>query len=431
MKITSVKKGSIAESLGVKPGDQLVKINSERVRDDIDFRFKVTEEELSVQFRIGGILKDFQIEKDYDDDLGVEIEEFKVRTCANDCIFCFVDQNPKGMRDGMYFRDGDFRLSYLHGHYVTMTNMGQKELNRIVDQRLSPLFISVHTTDTELRQKVLLYKNDKNDHILKKVKFLVENNIELHAQIVLMPGLNDAAHLMKTIDDLYSFYPGVNSLTIVPVGLTKHRDGLASIDVVTPKYSKMMMAQHDSLNNKFSANGDRPFIYFSDEWYILSDTDFPPLSYYEPLDLIENGVGQVPKLLHDLDLEKSKFPTSFSKPREFSVVTGKLMEKIFKNQIIPLLSKIKNLKINLYVVENEFFGSEVTTSGLLTGKDIVDALKGQPLGESVWASYRILNDEATLTLDDMTLNDISSALGVPFNVSQDNILEIFERDIIG
>ena len=146
MKITSVKKGSIAEGLGVKPGDQLVKINSKRVRDDIDFRFKVTEEELTVQFRIDGILKDFDIEKDFDDDLGVEIEDFKIRSCANDCIFCFVDQNPKGMRDGMYFRDGDFRLSYLHGHYVTMTNMGQKELNRIVEQRLSPLFISVHTT---------------------------------------------------------------------------------------------------------------------------------------------------------------------------------------------------------------------------------------------------------------------------------------------
>ena len=431
MKITSVKKGSIAEELGVKPGDQLVKINSKRVRDDIDFRFKVTEEELSVQFRIDGILKDFNIEKDFDDDLGIEIEDFKIRSCANDCIFCFVDQNPKGMRDGMYFRDGDFRLSYLHGHYVTMTNMGQKELNRVVEQRLSPLFISVHTTDTDLRKEVLLYKKDKNDHILNKIKFLIDNNIELHAQVVLMPGINDGAHLIKTIDDLYSFYPGLHSLTVVPVGLTKHREGLPKIDIVTAEYSRMMMNQYEAFNNKFSGDEIRPFIYFSDEWYILSDTDFPPIDFYEPLDLIENGVGQVPKLLNDLEKDEKSFPSEFERPREFSIVTGKLMEKTFKNRIIPFLEKIKNLKVYLYVVDNEFYGDMVTTTGLLTGRDIINAIKGRPLGEAVWASHRILNDEGLLTLDDMTLENISSELGTPFNVAEDNILEIFERDIVG
>ena len=431
MKITSVKKGSIAAGLGVKPGDQLVKINSERVKDDIDFRFKVTDEDISVQFRIDGILKDFNIEKDFDDDLGIEIEDFKIRSCANDCIFCFVDQNPKGMRDGMYFRDGDFRLSYLHGHYVTMTNMGQKELNRVVEQRLSPLFISVHTTDTDLRKEVLLYKKDKNDHILNKIKFLVDNKIELHAQVVLMPGINDGAHLIKTIDDLYSFYPGLHSLTVVPVGLTKHREGLPKIDIVTPEYSRMMMSQYESFNNKFSGDENRPFIYFSDEWYILSDTDFPPIDFYAPLDLIENGVGQVPKLLNDFKKDEKSFPIEFDRPREFSIVTGKLMEKTFKGRIIPFLEKIKNLKVYLYVVDNEFYGDMVTTSGLLTGRDIINTIKGRPLGEAVWASYRILNDEGLLTLDDMTLENISSELGVPFNVAEDNLLEIFERDIIG
>ena len=431
MKITSVKKGSIAEELGVKPGDQLLKINSQRVRDDIDFRFKVTDEEISVQFRIDGILKDFDIEKDFDDDLGIEIEDFKIRSCANDCIFCFVDQNPKGMRDGMYFRDGDFRLSYLHGHYVTMTNMGQKELNRVVEQRLSPLFISVHTTDAELRKEVLLYKNDKIDHILNKIKYLVDNNIELHAQIVLMPGINDGAHLLKSIEDLHSFYPGLNSLTIVPVGLTKHREGLPKIDPVTPEYSRMMMKQQKSLSSKFSVDRVSPFIYFSDEWYILSDTDFPPFDYYESLDLIENGVGQVPKLLYDLESQKDRFPLKFERPREFSIVTGKLMEKTFKTIIIPFLEKIINLKVHLYVIDNKFYGDVVTTSGLLTGRDIINTLNGKPLGEAVWASYRILNDEGTLTLDDMTLESISSALNTPFNVAQDNVLEIFERGIVG
>ena len=429
MKITSVKQGSTAEKLGVKSGDQLLKINSKRVKDEIDFRFRVTEEDILLEFRINGKLKNFQIEKDFDDDLGIELEEFKIRSCANDCIFCFVDQNPPGMRDGMYFRDGDFRLSYLHGHYVTMTNMGNKELKRIVEQRLSPLFISVHATGVELRKKLLLY--GKNDHLLSKIKYLTDNNIDLHAQIVLMPGINDGAHLIKTIEDLHHFYPRLNSLTIVPVGLTKHRDGLPVIEIVTPKYSKMMMGQLDSLNEKYQTQENRPFIFFSDEWYILSDCQLPPLTYYSPLDLIENGVGQVSKFLDDLNRDKSRFPTSFDQPREFSIVTGKLMENIFKKYVMPILSNIKNLKVNLYVIENKFYGDMVTVSGLLIGKDIINELKGKSLGESVWASYRIFNDEGTLTLDNMSIQKISEELGVPFNVSNDSVFEIFERNILG
>jgi len=429
MKIISVKEGSTAEKFGVKPGDQLLKINSKRVKDEIDFKFKVTEEDLLLEFRINGELKKIQIEKDFDDDLGIELEEFKIKNCANNCIFCFVDQNPEGMREGMYFRDGDFRLSYLHGHYVTMTNIGEKALNRIVEQRLSPLFISVHTTSVELRKKIILY--DKDDHLLKKIKYLTDNNIELYAQIVLMPGINDGVHLLKTIEDLHYCYPMLKSLTIVPVGLTKYRKGLSEINIVTPEYSKIMMSQLDLLNEKFQAKDHRPFIYLSDEWYILSGYEFPSLSYYEPLDLIENGVGQVAKFLDDFNRDKHNFPTSFDQPREFSIVTGKLMEDIFKKHVMPVLSKIKNLKVNLHAIENKFYGDVVTVSGLLTGKNIVNDLKGKSLGESVWASYRVLNDEGTLTLDDMTINDISSGLGVPFNVSQDSILEIFERNILG
>ena len=429
MKIITVKQGGTAERLGVKPGDQLLRINSKRVKDEIDFRFKVTEEDILLEFQIDGKSKEFQIEKDFDDDLGIELEEFKIRSCGNDCVFCFVDQNPAGMRKGMYFRDGDFRLSYLHGHYITMTNMGDKELSRIVEQRLSPLFISVHATGVELRKRLLLY--GKDDHLLNKIKYLTDNNIELHAQIVLMPGINDGSHLMKTIDDLYHFYPKVNSLTIVPVGLTKHREGLPEINIVTPEYSKMMMGQLDLLNKKFQTSDNRPFIFFSDEWYILSNYELPPLSYYGSLDLLENGVGQVPKFLDDLDRDRSKYPLSFDHPREFSIVTGKLMEKIFIKHVIPILSKIKNLKVNLYAIENNFYGDMVTTSGLLTGKDIINGLKEKSLGESVWASYRILNDEGILTLDDMTIQDISRELGTPFNVSNDSILEIFERNILG
>ena len=230
MKIIEVKDKTLGESIGLKPGDRLLKINGKRVVDEIDYRFRITDTEVLLDVEVDGVMQQFNVEKDYDDDLGVLFEEFKIRKCANDCIFCFVDQNPEGMRSGMYFRDGDYRLSYLYGHYITLTNMGQNELNRIVQQRLSPLYISVHATDVELRKKLLLY--GKNDHLMDKLKYLTENDIELHAQVVLMPELNDGTYLDKTISDLYSFYPHLRSLSIVPVGLTKHRQNLPKLNVV-------------------------------------------------------------------------------------------------------------------------------------------------------------------------------------------------------
>tara|TARA_Y100001970_G_C14244661_1_gene867251 strand:- start:3167 stop:4456 length:1290 start_codon:yes stop_codon:yes gene_type:complete len=429
MKIIKVKKGSIGDSLGLKPGDRLLKINSAKVKDEIDYRFKISEEELTIELEINGKRKIFEIEKDFDDSLGVELEEFKIRSCANDCIFCFVDQNPAGMRKGMYFRDGDFRLSYLHGHYVTMTNMGPKELGRIVEQRLSPLYISVHATGVELRKRLLLY--GKDDKLLDKIKFLTDNGIELHAQIVLMPGINDGANLIQTIEDLHAFYPKLNSLTIVPVGLTKHREGLPDIKTVTPEYSKVMLGQADELNEKFRIDIQRSFIFFSDEWYILANKKLPHLDEYGSLDLMENGVGQVASFINQLNEEKKHFPKSLDHYREFSIVTGTLMEGIFKEHIMPLLDNIHNLKVNLYIIKNDFYGDVVTVTGLLAGRDIINQLKGKQLGEAVWTSYRILNDEGTLTLDDMTTQMISNQIGRPFNITQDSILEIFNRDIHG
>ena len=429
MKIITVNKDGLGEVIGLKPGDRLLKINNKKVRDEIDYRFRICEENIDLELQIDGKRQVVSVEKEYDDDLGVVFEEFTIRGCANDCVFCFVDQNPEGMRKGMYFRDGDFRLSYLHGHYVTMTNMGKEELDRIVKQRLSPLYISVHATDVELRKRLLLY--GKDDNLLDKIKFLTDNDIELHAQIVLMPGINDGANMLKSIDDLHRYYPRMNSLTIVPIGLTKHREGLMKIDSVSPEYAKILLGQADSLNKKFKTDTKRPFIFFSDEWYILAGQDLPGSDFYKPLDLIENGVGQVSAFLDDFEEKKDRLPTSFSKPTEFSIVTGTLMEGIFKKKIMPTLNSIKNLKVNLYTITNNFYGDVVTVTGLLSGKDIIEQLKGKQLGEAVWTSYRVLNDEGTLTLDDMTTNQISEQIGAPFNVSKDSVYEIFDRGIRG
>ena len=408
---------------------RLLKINGKRVIDEIDYRFRITDESITLDLEIDGKMDKVSIDKDYDDDLGVEFEEFKIRKCGNDCVFCFVDQNPEGMRSGMYFRDGDYRLSYLHGHYITMTNMGQNELTRIVEQKMSPLYISVHTTDVELRQKLLLY--GKEDFLMDKIDYLTENGIQLHTQVVLIPGLNDGKYLIKTLKDMYSYYPKVNSISIVPVGLTKHRVGLPELSTVTPEYAEKLVDYAESLKAQFSGSDEQPFIFLSDEWYIVAKKPFRPIVEMGGLNLIENGVGQVQSFLEDFELESESFPTSFSEPTSFTIATGHLAYGIFETNVIPVLNSIENLHVNLVEIKNDFYGDMVTVAGLLAGQDIVNQLKDKDIGEAVWCSHRILNDEGTVTLDDMTLADLSSQLGVPVNVSHDSILEIFNRNIHG
>ena len=406
-----------------------MKINGKRVVDEIDYRFRITDDEVLLDVEVDGVIEQFSVEKDYDDDLGVLFEEFKIRKCANDCVFCFVDQNPEGMRSGMYFRDGDYRLSYLYGHYITLTNMGQNELNRIVEQRLSPLYISVHATDVELRKKLLLY--GKNDNLMGKLQFLSDNDIELHAQVVLMPELNDGSFLDKTIDDLYSLHPNLRSLSIVPVGLTKHRKGLPELKTVDSNYARRMIGVLDNMNQKYPTEYDHKFIFLSDEFYILSNSNLPKINEYGTLDLIENGVGQVRAFLNQFYKEKESFPEKLKREKTFSIVTGELAYDTMEFHVIPELNKIENLKVNLFKINNNFYGDSVTVAGLLTAKDIISQIRGKDIGDAVWCSHRILNDEGTVTLDDWTLDEMSRELGVPVMVSNDSILEIFNNNING
>ncbi len=419
MKIIKIKENSLGQEIGLKSGDRLIKINGERVLDHLDYEFKIADENVILDFQIEGKMNQVIVEKNYDDDLGVEFEEMKIRKCGNDCVFCFVDQNPENMREGIYFRDGDYRMSYLYGHYITMTNMSKKELKRIVDQKLSPLYISVHATDVKLRRELLLYKWGKDDFLLKKVKYLIDNGIELHGQIVLIPNKNDGVHLEKTATDIYKFYPHFKTLSIVPVGLTRHREGLPQLEYVNKKYARNLFKVHPKLNKKFP--GDKsPFIILSDEWYILAGKDFPPKKYYGEYDLIENGVGQFRDFLDRFNKEKKNFPESLINKTKISIVTSTLVYDIFVEKIKPVLDKIKNLEVNFYKIKNNFFGDSVTVSGLLTGKDIISQIKGKDLGDSVWSTYRILNEEQTLTLDDMTLDDISKQLQTNFKISKND-----------
>jgi len=429
MKIIEVKDNTLGQSIGLKSGDRLLKINGKRVFDEIDYRFRITDEKILLHIEIDGIIKQFNIEKNYDDDLGVIFEEFKIRKCANDCIFCFASQNPKGMRSGMYFRDGDYRLSYLYGHYITLTNMGKNELARIVEQKLSPLYISVHATDVKLRKKLFLY--GKNDYLLKKIDYLCKNDIELYAQIVLMPGLNDGKYLTQTITDLYNYHPQLISLTIVPVGLTKHRENLPNIQSIDSNYADKLIKNLDNLNNSFPSKYSHKFIFLSDEFYILANKTLPETSEYSGLDLSENGVGQVRLFLDNFNREKKSFPKSFDSKRSFSIATGTLVYNIFDKYIVRELNKIKNLEVKLFKINNNFYGDSVSVSGLLVAKDIINQVRDKKVGEALWCSHRILKDEGTLTLDDWTLEEMSRELNVPVNISNDSILEIFQRNIYG
>ena len=424
MKIINVFPESLGEKIGIHPGDRLLKINGKRVQDEIDYKFRMTEEILTLDLEINGRLEQVEIEKEYDDDLGVKFEAMKIRACANDCVFCFVDQNPPGMRDGMYFRDGDYRMSYLYGHYITMTNMGQNELNRIVEQKLSPLYISVHVTEPELRKKLFLYKRD--DGLLDKLQFLTENGIELHSQIVLMPTINDGNYLSRTFFDLHKYYPQLKSCTIVPVGLTGHRKGLMDIPVVTKEYAKKMVLKLAEFQDEFPGQTS-PFVLLSDEWYILADKAFPSLSDYGEVDLTENGVGQVQTFLSKFKEETIKFPAVLPVETNVSLAGGTLIYKTFQQEVIPVLNRIDNLNVTLYPVTNNFFGESVTVTGLLTGKDIISQLSSESLGDALWMSHRILNDDQTKTLDDLTLADISKGIDCPIYVSDDSFLELINN----
>ncbi|MED5474412.1 MAG: DUF512 domain-containing protein [Candidatus Neomarinimicrobiota bacterium] len=427
MLITNVNRNQLGYSLGLKSGDRLLRINGRKVMDELDYQFRIAEENLFLEFEISGKTVKFEVEKDFDEDLGVEFEELKIRKCANDCVFCFVDQNPKGLRDGIYFRDGDYRLSFLYGHYITLTNIGKNELNRIVEQRMSPLYISVHTTDPELRKKLLLYK--KNDSFMDKIDFLVKNEIELHCQIVLIPMENDGKHLLRTIMDLYQYYPMIKSLSIVPVGLTEHREGLMELNTVDYQYAKNFIPKVKTYKKKFPGS-NCSFFFLSDEWYILAKEAIPKSEEYGKFDLIENGVGQVRNFLNIFENEKKQI-SHIAKLHKlnFTIGCGILIYPIFLKYLSPFFNSEPNLNIRIIPIYNNFFGKTVTVSGLLSGKDIIQQLSGRDLGNTVWFSNRILNDDQTLTIDDFTLNDISNKINCNVKVSDDSILSIVREEI--
>lgn len=411
--ISGIQDGSIAQEVGIEPGDKLISMNGQSVRDVFDYRFLSADEQvLLMVMKPDGESLEIEIEKDEWEELGLIFEKplmDEEKSCRNKCIFCFIDQLPEGMRSSLYYKDDDARLSFLYGNYVTMTNMDQAELERIVRYRMSPVNVSVHTTNPELRAHML--NNRFAGELVSKMKYLADNNIQLNAQIVLCRGINDGKELGTTLNDLAELLPALNSISVVPVGLTRHRTKLPALLPFDSASAIEVITQISQWQKKFLEKTGSRKVYLSDEWYLMSGTDLPDYSHYEDFPQIENGVGMAAEFLQGFGeaLKKCR-----KKPveRTISLVTGVLAEKILKEAALMAEKSFPGLRVLVYPIKNNFFGDTVTVTGLLTGTDIREQLWGKPLGDTLLMPSNMFRSGTETLLDDISADEIGQALQV-------------------
>jgi len=422
VKIIDIEKNSIAHELGIQPGSFILEVNGHEITDRIDYRFYCAEEELEISIR--NEIQDtiYEIEKDADEDIGLVLEEMTMRSCGNRCVFCFVHQNPKGLRRPLYFKDEDYRFSFLYGHYVTMTTMTRKDLERIVEQRLSPLYISVHATEEKIRKYLLGIKED--DGLLEKIEYLTSNGIILHTQIVLCPEKNDGKIFDQTVNDLKNYYPGVKSIAVVPVGLTQHRKNLPELRIHSVSELQGMIDYTNNMRVQIKNDLGVNFVYLADEFFIKAKTELPPAEYYDEFYQIENGVGEFRDMIDQFNRAKHSIrKTGLKKPVKITWVTGELAADPLSEFIISPLNKIPNIEIDMIPVKNNFYGNSVHVSGLLVGQDIYEQLKSRELGDMVLLPPRVLNDDGLL-LDDWTVEDLSEKLNKPVHVYTEDLEQL-------
>jgi len=421
VKIIDIKPGSIAEELGLQAGFAIMEINGKLVNDRLDYRFYISEEKIDLLVQQDDEEIIYEIEKHADDQLGITLDEMKLKACGNNCVFCFVYQNPKGMRKPLYFKDEDYRFSFLYGHYVTMTTLKQKDLDRIVEQRLSPLYISVHSTEEETRKLLLGINFD--DHLLQKIEFLTANGIELHAQIVLCPEINDGKVFEQTVNELKKFYPALRSVAVVPLGLTRFRENLLPLRIHTNEELHQAIATIDDYRKSLKTELGDAFIYPADEFFIKAGQELPPADYYDAFYQIENGVGEFRDMIDRFQVEKQELPRKLKHAVRVTWVTAELAAPLLEEFIIDPIREIENLSINLIAIKNDFYGSSIQISGLLVGQDIYDQLKDRDLGDMVFLPPRVLNDDG-LFLDDWTIADLEQKLSVSCYVYTDALTEL-------
>ncbi|NMA66461.1 MAG: DUF512 domain-containing protein [Clostridiaceae bacterium] len=419
IKITAIQKGSIAEELNIEVGDILLSINGCDIKDIFDYRFLCADSELTLEIeKSDGEHIIFDIEKDEAEDLGLEFENSLIdeeKSCRNKCIFCFIDQLPKGMRETLYFKDDDARLSFLFGNYITMTNLSEDEIDRIIRYRMSPVNISVHTTNPLLRKKML--NNRFAGDVLEKMKLFTTNGIQVNAQIVLCPKINDGIELDRTIGDLSSLCPQLHSISVVPVGLTKFREGLAEIKPFTKKSASEVIEQIESWQERLIKMHGSRIVYAADEFYIMADKKLPAYEAYEDFPQIENGVGMVRSFLNEAEEALKELPenSTFS-DKVFSVATGVSMYNYLRSMADKIERLFKGIKIIVIPVENTFFGTRITVTGLLTGYDLKRELKGKDLGNILLLSKDMFRAGTDYMLDDVTVSELEQFLGINIKI---------------
>lgn len=434
--IRSVEDGSIAWELGVEPGDCLISINDKEIEDVFDYHYFVNDEDLVLLIeKPDGEEWELEIEKDYEEDLGIEFEQGlmdEYRSCRNKCMFCFIDQMPKGMRETLYFKDDDSRLSFLQGNYITLTNMSDHDVERIVKYRLEPINISFQTTNPELRCKML--HNRFAGEALKKVDILYRGQIEMNGQIVLCKGVNDGEELERTIRDLTGYLPYLKSVSIVPVGLTKYRDGLYPLEPFTKEDAREVLSVIHRWQEKIYQEHGIHMIHAGDEWYVLAEEEVPEEERYDGYLQLENGVGMMRLLFNEVQ-EALSAVTGDGRQREISLATGRLMYPYIGKILEEIRKKFPNITTHLYAIRNDFFGERITVSGLITGQDLTGQLKGQPLGERLLLPCNMLKIGEPVFLDDFTLEEVENSLQVKTDIVKssgqdllDAVIGVYEND---
>ena len=434
VKILAVLQGSIAAKAGVHGGDVLIAVNSHPINDVLDYRFYLTDTSVSLSLSRKDTPYTVHLNKGEYDDIGLEFETplmDKKHSCQNRCVFCFIDQLPKGMRESLYFKDDDDRLSFLHGNYVTLTNLKPEDVERLITMRISPVNVSVHTTNPELRVKMM--KNKHAGEVLSYLRTLADAGIALCTQIVLCKGLNDKEELDRTMRDLVTYYPALRSCSIVPAGLTKHRQNLYPLELFTPEECKEIIEQVTVFGDHCLKTLGTRLFFCADELYVRAGLPLPNEEYYEEYSQIENGVGMLTSLQTEFDEELQYLDELLPEarlPRTVSLATGTAAYGHIHGLTQALTARVPGLTVHVYPIKNNFFGESVTVAGLLTGQDVRDQLTGQPLGEELLFPAVMLRADGDVFLDDMTPTELSDTLGVPVRATESDGADLI-RGLLG
>ncbi|MDE7339668.1 MAG: DUF512 domain-containing protein [Lachnospiraceae bacterium] len=433
--IKSILEDSIAGEMGIEAGDALLAINGQNITDIFDYQYLIQDEYIEVLIRKpDGEEWLLEIDKDYEEDLGIEFENGLMddyRSCRNKCIFCFIDQMPKGMRETLYFKDDDSRLSFLQGNYVTLTNMSDEDIERVIRYHLSPINISFQTTNPELRCKML--HNRFAGEALAQVKKLYDAGIAMNGQIVLCKGVNDGAELERSISDLTAYLPHLESVSVVPVGLSRFRDGLYPLEPFEKEDAVQVLNCIHKWQEELFPKYGLHFVHASDEWYILAEQELPEEERYDGYLQLENGVGMLRLLINEFEEAMEELPSESELPgksEELSLVTGKLAYPYIKQMAERMMQRFDRLLIHVYDITNCFFGERITVSGLLTGQDIIGQLRGKKLGERILLPQNVLRSGEDYFLDDITVAEMEKALQVKVDIVKSSGRE-FVNTILG